>query len=72
MLDLQRVHLSLTLLLRSALLYCSGASSKLFNQEFQMVKMKSSFRKFYGRHHDLVCRYGVAVSQIISDMLLTS
>ena len=45
---------------------------KLLNQEFQMVKLKSSLRKFYGRHHELVDRYGITVSQMISDMFLTS
>ena len=33
-----------------------------------MVKLKSSLRKFYGRHHELVDRYGITVSQMISDM----
>jgi hypothetical protein len=28
-----------------------------------LVKLKSSLRKFYGRHHDLVVRYGTSVSQ---------
>ena len=41
---------------------------KLLNQGFLMVKLKSSLRKFYGRHHDLVDRYGKSVSQIIIDM----
>ena len=45
---------------------------KLLNQEFQMVKLKSSLRKFSGRHHELVDRYGITVSQMISDMFLTS
>ena len=27
---------------------------KLLNQEFQMVKMKSSLRKFYGRHQEFI------------------
>ena len=45
---------------------------KLLNQELQMVKLKSSFRKFYGRHHELVDCYGITVSQMISDMFLTS
>jgi hypothetical protein len=30
---------------------------KLLNQGFILVKLKSSLRKFYGRHHDLVDRY---------------
>ena len=40
---------------------------KLLNQEFQMVKFKSSFRKFYGRHHELVDCYGITVSQMVLD-----
>ena len=34
---------------------------KLLNQGFLLVKLKSSHRKFYGRHHDLVDRYGIPV-----------
>jgi hypothetical protein len=34
---------------------------KLLNQGFLLVKLKSSLRKFYGRHHDLVDRYGISV-----------
>ena len=45
---------------------------KLLNQEFQMVKLKSSLRKFYGRHHELVDRYGITVSQMITDLFLMS
>ena len=45
---------------------------KLLNQEFQSVKLKSSLRKFFGRHHELVDRYGITVSQMTSDMFLTS
>jgi len=41
---------------------------KLLNQGFILVKLKSSLRKFYGRHHDLVDRYGISVSQMTSDM----
>ena len=37
---------------------------KLLNKWFLLVKLKSSFRKYYGRHHDLVDRYGISVSQI--------
>jgi len=33
-----------------------------------MVKLKSSLRKFYGRHNDLVDRYGISVSQMTTDM----
>ena len=41
---------------------------KLLNQWFLLVKLKSSLRKFYGRHYDLVDRYGISVSQMTTDM----
>ena len=41
---------------------------KLLNQGFLLVKLKSLLRKLYGRHHDLVDRYGISVSQITTDM----
>jgi hypothetical protein len=34
---------------------------KLLNQGFIMVKLKSSLRTFYGRHHDLVDHEGISV-----------
>jgi len=34
--------------------------------------VKSSLQKFYGRHHDLVKRYGVYVSQMTTDMFRLS
>ena len=37
---------------------------KPLNQWFLLVKLKLSLRKFYGRHHDLVDRYGISVSQM--------
>jgi hypothetical protein len=42
---------------------------KLLDQGFLLVKLKSSLRKFYGHHHDLVDCYGVSVSQMTTDML---
>jgi hypothetical protein len=36
--------------------------------EIKLVKLKSSLRQFYGRHHDLVGRYGISVSQMTTDM----
>jgi hypothetical protein len=41
---------------------------KLLNQGFLVIKLKSSLRKFYGRHHELVDRYGISVSQKTTDM----
>jgi hypothetical protein len=40
----------------------------LLNLGFLLVTLKSSLRKFYGRHHDLVDRYGISVSQMTTDM----
>jgi hypothetical protein len=40
---------------------------RLLNQGFLLVKLKSSLRKFYGRH--LVDRYGISVVQMTTDML---
>ena len=47
-------------------------TGKLLNQGFLLVKLKSSLRKFYGRHHDLVGRYGISVSQMTTDMFQLS
>jgi len=41
---------------------------KLPNQGFLLVKLKSSLRKFYGRHHDLVDLFEISVSQMTADM----
>ena len=41
---------------------------KLLNQGFHLVKLKSSLRKFCCRHHDLVARYGISVSQMTTDV----
>ena len=40
---------------------------KLLNQGFLFVKL-SSLRTFYNRHHDLIDRYGISVSQMTTDM----
>jgi hypothetical protein len=36
---------------------------KLLKQEFLLAKVKSSLRKCYGHHHDMVDHYGISVSQ---------
>jgi hypothetical protein len=33
-----------------------------------LAKLKASLRKLYGRHHDLVDRYGISVSQMTTDI----
>jgi len=35
---------------------------KLLNQGFLLVRLNSPLRRFYGRHYDLVNRYGVSVT----------
>ena len=42
---------------------------KLLNQGFFLVKLKLSLRQFYGRHHDLVGRYGISVSLVEQELL---
>jgi hypothetical protein len=41
---------------------------KLLNHGFLLIKLKSSLRTFYGRHLDLIDRYGISVSQMTTDM----
>ena len=43
-------------------------TKKLLNQGFFLVKLKSSLRKFYSRHHHLVDRYGIFMSQMTTDI----
>ena len=44
--------------------YHSLIEGKLLNQRFLVIKLKSSLRKYYVRHHDLFNCYGVSVSQM--------
>jgi len=43
---------------------------RILNQGFLVVKLKSAIRMFYGRHHDLINRYGI--SQMTTDMFRLS
>ena len=45
---------------------------KVLNQCFLLVKLESSLRKLYDRHHDLVDHYGISVSQMTTDMFYLS
>jgi len=45
---------------------------KLLNQGFLLVRLKSSLRKLHGRHHDLVDRYRISVSQMTTEMFQLS
>ena len=40
-------------------------TTKLLSQGYQKTKLVATFKKFYGRHHDLVNPYNVAVSRIV-------
>ena len=43
-------------------------SVKPLNQGLLLDELKSSHRKFYGRHHDLADRYGISVTNEYMDM----
>ena len=42
--------------------------SFMLSQGYQKTKLVATLKKFYGRHHDLVNPYNVAVSRIVSDV----
>jgi hypothetical protein len=44
---------------------------KLLTQRLVLVKLKTSLRTFYGRHHDLVYRYGIYVWQMTTVAIST-
>ena len=43
-------------------------TTKFLSQGYQTTKLVATLKKFYGRHHDLVKPYDVAVSRIVSDV----
>ena len=45
-------------------------SSKLLKQGYLAERMKSSFRKFYGRYGDLIQQYEVSLSRMLNDILI--
>ena len=46
-----------------------AANKEILNQWFSVDKLKSSLRKCYGHHHDLVNRNGISESQMITDII---
>ena len=44
-------------------------TNKLFLQEYHKAKSVSTLKVFYGRNHDLVDPYNVAISKLISDLM---
>ena len=47
----------------------SSLATKLLKQGFQPCRLKHSFKKFYGRHHDLVDKYDRSMSTMSNDIL---
>ena len=43
--------------------------SKLLKQGYLVERLKSSFRKFYGRYGDLIQQYEVSLSRMLNDIL---
>ena len=43
-------------------------TTRLLSQGYQKTKLVATLKKFYGRHHDLVKPYNVAVSRIVTDV----
>ena len=43
-------------------------TTRLLSQGYQKTKVVAILKKLYGRHHDLVNTYNVAVSRIVSDV----
>ena len=43
-------------------------TEKLLRQGFENHRLQSYLRKFYGRHHELVDRYNISVSQLSEDL----
>ena len=48
------------------------AYNKTTEQGLLVFKLKSSLCQFYGRHHDLLNRYSIYLSQITTDMFRLS
>ena len=51
------------------ILRASRLSSKLLKQGYLVERLKSSFRKFYGRYGDLIQQYEVSISRMLNDIL---
>ena len=43
-------------------------TNRLLEQGYVATRLKSSLQKFYGRHHELVDRYGVSISTMKTDL----
>ena len=43
-------------------------TKKLMLQGYNECRLKSSFRKFYGRYNDLICDYKLSLSHMLNDL----
>jgi hypothetical protein len=46
-------------------------TKKLMLQGYNESRLKSSFRKFYGRYIDLVCDYKLSLAYMLNDLFHT-
>jgi hypothetical protein len=46
-------------------------ANKLMFQGYNESRLKSSFRKFYGRYNDLVCDYKLPLAHMLDDLFHT-
>jgi hypothetical protein len=46
-------------------------TKKLMMQGYNESRLKSSFRKFYGRYNDLVCDYKLGLAHMLDDLFHT-
>ena len=46
-------------------------TNKLMLQGYNESRLKSPFRKFYGRYNDLVCDYKLPLAQMLDDLFHT-
>ena len=44
-------------------------TTRLLSQGYHKTKLEATLKKFFGRHHDLVNPYNVAVFRMVSDIL---
>ena len=48
---------------------CFILRARILKQEYLVKRLKSSFRKFYGRYLDLIKQYEVSPSRVLNDIL---
>ena len=46
-------------------------TNKLMLQGYNESRLKSSFRKFYGRYNDFVCGYNLSLAHMLNDLFHT-